>query len=62
MRRCAAHFSEVIRCIDDAVAEMIVPHTIDDAAPRQWVFRIGNPFSERSATCPFVLLVIDGEL
>jgi hypothetical protein len=54
MRWRAAHATEVIRRVAQAASEMIVPHTIRDAAPGERVLLIGDPVRERRTALGFI--------
>src|SRR4051812_23586760 len=43
MRRRGPHHTEIILGGDDAVAEVMLPYSIDDDARRQWMFSGGQP-------------------
>src|SRR6185436_161785 len=45
--------AKITRRRHESGAEMILPHAVDDAAPRQRVLRIGDPMRERGATRAF---------
>src|SRR5438132_9573289 len=60
MARQAAHAPQIVRSIDDPLAEVIVPDAIDDAAPGQRVARIGNPFGEGSTAISLALRLKGG--
>ena len=49
MRRVAAHRAEVVRRGDDALAEVVLPESIDDDAGRERVIGTREPFGERRA-------------
>ena len=55
VRRRAAHPAEVVRRIDEAASEMKLPDAVDDAAPGQWVARVGQPPGEFGATFEAVM-------
>ena len=54
MRWRAAHFAEVVRRIDEAFPEVMVPHAVDDHAPRQRVRGVGQPVGECRTALPFI--------
>src|SRR5262245_23946865 len=62
MRRFAAHFAEVIGCIYETSAEVVMPDAVDDGAPRQRVVRIGQPAGQGRAAAPLVLRIVELEL
>ena len=62
MRRTPAHSAKIIRRLDEAAAEMIVPHAVHDGTPRQRIVRVDEPPRQRGAARAFVALVVDLEL
>ena len=54
-----AHFAEIVRRVDDALAEMVMPNAIDDPAPGQRVLWIGAHLASAARRAPSSL--VDGE-
>ena len=48
-----AHVAEVVRGIDEAAAEVVVPDAVDDAAPGEGVLGVGDPVGEGGAAGAF---------
>src|SRR5262249_25605352 len=61
MRRLRAHVAEIVRRIDDAAAEMIVPNPIDDGAPGERIPRIADPKCQGDAAAALVLWIVELE-
>src|SRR5688572_23959018 len=56
MRRQLAHSTKIVRGIDQAPAEVILPDAIDNRTPSQWIVSASDPLRERHTTFSFRML------
>ena len=61
MARHAAHFPEIIRRVTEAASEVVMPHTVHDAAPGEHIPFVGEPERERGTAGGFVGGIGDGQ-
>ena len=62
VRWLSTHAPEVVRRVDEAAAEVVLPHAVDDRPPGQRVVPVGDPPRERRAPLSFARVGIELEV